>query len=83
MWSNSQKTEDFVTFTEEILNRKFHFLCSDIYIYIYISKERQREYNTESTIISYQTAKSLSNFKNGLKVKQPSTLKMPLQKSFG
>ena len=81
MWSNSQKTEDFVTFTEEILNRKFHFLCSDIYIYIYIYIYQKRD--RESTIISYQTAKSLSNFKNGQKVKQPSTLKMPLQKSFG
>ena len=28
MWPNTQETEDLVTFTEEILNRKPHFLCS-------------------------------------------------------
>ena len=29
MWSNPQETADFVTFTEEILNGKPHFLCSE------------------------------------------------------
>ena len=29
---NPQKTADFVTFTEEILNGKLHFLCSDYYL---------------------------------------------------
>ena len=28
MWPNPQKTADLVTFTEEILNWKLHFLCS-------------------------------------------------------
>ena len=28
MWPNLQETEDLVTFTEEILNGKLHFLCS-------------------------------------------------------
>ena len=28
MWTNPQETVDLVTFTEEILNRKLHFLCS-------------------------------------------------------
>ena len=28
MWPNSQKTEDVVTFTEEIFNGKLRFLCS-------------------------------------------------------
>ena len=28
MWPNPQETADLVTFTEEILNEKFHFLCS-------------------------------------------------------
>ena len=27
MWPNLQETADFVTFTEEILYAKFHFLC--------------------------------------------------------
>ena len=30
MWPNLQKTVDLVTFTEEILNGKLHFLCSVI-----------------------------------------------------
>ena len=29
MWPNPQETTDLVTFTEEILNRKLHFLCSE------------------------------------------------------
>ena len=28
MWPNLQETADLVTFTEEILNRKLHLLCS-------------------------------------------------------
>ena len=28
MWPNPQETGDLVTFTEEILNGKLHFLCS-------------------------------------------------------
>ena len=30
MRPNPQDTADFATFTEEILNAKLHFLCSDI-----------------------------------------------------
>ena len=30
MWQNPQETVDLVTFTEEILNGKLHFLCSEI-----------------------------------------------------
>ena len=29
MWPNPQKTADLVTFIEEILNWKLHFLCSE------------------------------------------------------
>ena len=31
MWPDPQKTADLVTFTEEILNGKLHFLCSASY----------------------------------------------------
>ena len=31
MWPNPQETADLVTLTEEILNGKLHFLCSDWY----------------------------------------------------
>ena len=30
MWPNPQETAGLVTFTEEILNRKLHFLCSGV-----------------------------------------------------
>ena len=30
MWPYPQETADLVTFTEEIVNRKLHFLCSDL-----------------------------------------------------
>ena len=30
MWPNPQETADLVTFTEEILNGKLHFLCSEV-----------------------------------------------------
>ena len=29
MWPNPQETADSITFTEEIINGKRHFLCSD------------------------------------------------------
>ena len=29
MWPNPQETADLVTYTEEILNGKLEFLCSD------------------------------------------------------
>ena len=29
MWPNPRETADLVTFTEEFLNGKLHFLCSD------------------------------------------------------
>ena len=31
MWPNPQIPADLVTFTEEILNRKLNFLCSNLY----------------------------------------------------
>ena len=30
MWPNPQEVADLVTFTEEILNGKFNFLCTDL-----------------------------------------------------
>ena len=32
MWPNPQFPADLITFTEEILNEKLHFLCSDFMI---------------------------------------------------
>ena len=37
MWPNPQETADLVTFTEEILNRKLHFLCSSSYLLLSIT----------------------------------------------
>ena len=39
MWPNPQETADLVIFTEEILNGKLHFLCSEnIKDFIYFGK---------------------------------------------
>ena len=35
MLPNPQEAADFVTFTEEALNGKLHFLCSDRYVHIW------------------------------------------------
>ena len=32
MWPDPQETADLVTFTEEILNGKLHFLCSERFL---------------------------------------------------
>ena len=32
MWPNLQETADMVTFSEEILNKKLHSLCSESYV---------------------------------------------------
>ena len=37
MWPNPEETADLVTVTEEILNGKFHFLCSEVITTYYIS----------------------------------------------
>ena len=37
MWPNPQETADLVTFTEEILYEKLHFLCSECIEKGYIS----------------------------------------------
>ena len=34
MWPNPQVPADLVTFTEEILNEKLHFLCSVVRVHI-------------------------------------------------
>ena len=36
MWPNPQETVYLATFTEEILNGKLHFLCSDMWEYSHI-----------------------------------------------
>ena len=43
MWPNHQDTADLVTFTEEILNGKLHFLCSDL-----AKKLKQRRQNIQN-----------------------------------
>ena len=37
MWPNPQETADLATFTEEIINRKLHFLCSNSYLLLSIT----------------------------------------------
>ena len=39
MWPNPQIPADLVTFTEETLKRKLHFLCSGILLFLYVSEQ--------------------------------------------
>ena len=43
MWPNPQKTAGLVTFTEEIVNEKLRFLCSDNYDVEIVWGRRWRE----------------------------------------
>ena len=43
MWPNPQFLADLLTFTEEILNGKHHFLCSDNRQSIYVSDEADKQ----------------------------------------
>ena len=61
MWPNSA---DLVTFTEEILNEKLHFLCSDKHIFILmvvalpvatLEDKYMFRTNERSTTTSYKT----------------------------
>ena len=42
MWANPRETVDLVTFTEEILNRKLHFLCSGRHEDIYLENNQKQ-----------------------------------------
>ena len=55
-----QETADLVTFTEEILNTKLHFLCS-VKIYLQII-EIQRCHHTLSVMQQAATGSVLKNF---------------------
>ena len=52
MCPNSQQTADLVTFTEEILNRKLHFLCSA----------------TLQFLVTWMTALSILKLKNSVEI---------------
>ena len=43
MSPNPQIPADLVTFTEETLNRKLHFLCSGILLLLYVSEQILRK----------------------------------------
>ena len=46
MWSNPHGTADLVIFTENILNGKLHFLCSDICVWVKFDKITWKVFNT-------------------------------------
>ena len=52
MWPNPEETADLVTFTEEILNGKLHFLCS-----VMIKNESLKS----NEVICYRTEMMFSN----------------------
>ena len=51
MWPNPQFPADLVTFTEEILNGKLHFLCSEIYDVFWTSLQLNQGITQEGHII--------------------------------
>ena len=76
MWPNPQETAALVTFTEEILNGKLHFLCTDL---------KKLQILIQSNIISRLNCTYFANFpiktpSYGLKslraAVKPSTLKI-------
>ena len=55
MWQNRQETGDLVTFAEEILNGKLHFLCSFICVHTEAYPGFLQAYNMKSfEIVSSQ-----------------------------
>ena len=48
MWPNPQESADLVTFTEETLNGKLHFLCSDYLSPFSVYLECEDKYNLSS-----------------------------------
>ena len=63
MWPNPQKTADLVTFTEEILNEKLHFLWSESAIDTMMAKFKISAHSKESFIyplfMGFNTGKTL------------------------
>ena len=51
MWPNSQFPADLVIFTEETLNGKLHFLCSDFYVFSCLWEVLSFYYQVESILI--------------------------------
>ena len=63
MWPNPQETVDLVTFTEEIFNRKLHFLCSDRYMHNGgVSDKRQESLN--KVLINFNNCEGLTNYQS-------------------
>ena len=54
MWPNPPETADLVTFTEEILIGKFHFLCS---VKIRITVMIYCQHNQHKRLLNYKTWK--------------------------
>ena len=50
MWPNPQESADLVTFTEEILNGKLHFLCSENYLPRFVFSDLDADYAPYHTI---------------------------------
>ena len=61
MWPNPQFPADLVTFTEEILNEKLHFLCSDLSSDLINFKIwRIVEFKQEWTVLNQRTYQDMS-----------------------
>ena len=54
MWPNPQFSADLVAFTEEMLNGKLHFLCSELCCNIFVSAVQELLHLT-----TYETSKKM------------------------
>ena len=61
MWPDPQETANLVTFTEEILNGKLHFLCSVSVRSLLVSLSLQRYFSVVHTIFYYQSFKTVKS----------------------
>ena len=72
MWPNPQFPADFVTYTEEILNGKFQFLCSVNSVitqnsnYLPFRKDRNNQRCNQSTVKKFKTGR-FAKIVNGYK----------------
>ena len=69
MWPNREETADLVTFTEEILNGKLHFLCNacamsdnkTLFIYGFHEMQKLHRRHAPTLVLLYETHRRIQN----------------------
>ena len=76
--TNPQETADLVTFTEEILHGKLHFLCS-VWVKIFDLKDNNSQWNPVLLIIEISMCSPISNVSLKRLLNQMNTVKSNVQ----